>query len=236
MNNTDEQDDLTRLLPFYINGTLDEATCVQVDAALSHTPALRGELELLSGLARAVKTGGRNMIQSHEAGTKHSEARLEAVLNQLEDKAPAPPAAAPAPPQGLRAVLHFLNPKHWHPAVSLALAALAVGQGIAIANLFSEKAENASQIASLNKRVGDLQFELASGPSGEKQGSLIVQIKPGISWADVEALLGKEGLSIVGGPSDGALTLSSNAKGAALDAQLLRLRASPLIDSVDKAA
>ncbi len=236
MNGNEDYDALAELLPFYVNGTLDEAECARIDAALAASPALRGELELLSGLARVVKTGGREMTQNREEETGRSEARLEAVLGQLENKVPAPEVAVPAKPQGLGAMLGFLNPSRWHPAVSLTLAALAIGQGLAISNFQSGKAQNLSQIASLQKRVGDLEFELASGPDGQKQGNLMIELKPDAPWAAVEALLGKEGLSIVSGPSDSAVTLSSAAKGEALDAQLKRLRASPLIASADKAA
>lgn len=164
------------------------------------------------------------------------EARLKAVLCQLEDKFRAPATAAAAQPQGLGAMLGFLNPKRWHPAVSLALVAVAVGQGVAISNLNSDKTASVAQLASLQKRVGDLEFELASGPDGEKRGSVMIQLKDEAKWSDVEALLGKESLTIVAGPSDNALILSSGAKDAALDAQIARLRSSPLIGSVDKAA
>ncbi len=232
MKQNEDYDPLALLLPFYVNGTLDAADCAQIDAALANSPELRDELALLSGIARAVKKGGRVMTEESD----HSEARLEKMLGQLEDKAPAhQPAPAPQP-EGLAGMLGFLNPKRWHPAVSLALAALAIAQGVAIANLNQGTSEKTAQIASLQKRVGDLEFELASGPDGNKRGSILIQIKGDAPWAEIESLLGKEGLSIVSGPSDGALTVSSDAKDAALDALITRLRSSPLIASADKAA
>jgi hypothetical protein len=236
MNHNDEDAALEILLPFYINGTLDAGECAKVDAALARSPQLRSELEQLSQIARAVKTGGREMTQGAGKDSPEGEARLKAVLGKLEDKAPAPSATAAARSQGLGAVLGFLNPRHWHPAVSLALVAVAVGQGVAISNLNSDKAASSAQLASLQKRVGDLEFELASGPGGEKRGSVMIQFKDEALWSDLEALLGKEGLTIVAGPSDNSLILASGAKDAALDAQIARLRSSPLIASVDKAA
>jgi hypothetical protein len=234
MKQNQDYDEQVRFLPFYVNGTLDAAGCAQIDAALAQTLDLRDELALLSGLAHIVKTGGRDMTQ----GSDQSETRLAAVLGQLEDKAPAQqPLPAPAPqPRSLGSLLSFLNPKRWHPAVSLTLAAAAILQGVTISNLNQGTAEKTAQIASLQKRVGALEFELASGPDGNAQGSVLIQVKAEAPWSQVEALLGKEGLSIVSGPSDGALTLSSDAKGAALDALIVKLRASPLIASADKVA
>jgi anti-sigma factor RsiW len=236
MNHNDEDAELEFLLPFYINGTLDADECAKVDAALARSPQLRSELEQLSQIARAVKTGGREMTQGAGKDSPEGEARLQAMLGKLEDKAPAPSTAAALPPKGLGTILGFLNPKRWHPAVSLALVAVAVGQGVAISNLNSDKAASTAQLASLQKRVGDLEFELASGPGVEKRGSVMIQLKADARWAEVEALLGKEGLTIVAGPSDDTLILSSGAKDAALDAQIARLRSSPLIASADKAA
>ena len=62
-----------------------------------------------------------------------------------------------------------------------------------------------------------------------------MQLAPDASWTALETLLANEGLAIVGGPNDGALTLFSDAKDAALDRQLTRLKASALIAEADKA-
>jgi hypothetical protein len=238
MLNADEES-IAALLPFYANGTLNAADCARVDAALAGSTALQEELAAIGTLAHLAKAGGREMTQ----GDDRSDARLHMVLGRVEDKPPhaEPQTAAPQPPpRATGGLLSFLNPKHWHPSVSLALAAAFVAQGVAIANLGGGRQESQSQIASLQKRVGDLEFELASGPGGgpdgQNVGTIIIVVKADAPWSDVEDLLGKEGLSIVGGPSDGAITVSSGALGAALDAQINRIRASSLIESVDKAA
>ncbi len=238
MTKNDNFDDLAELLPFYVNGTLAASECAKIDGELAASPRLRDELEVLGGLAQLVKAGGTEMTRQTPESKAQGETRLETVLGKLEDK-PLPheaPVLPKAPAQELGALLGFLNPKRWHPAVSLALAAAVVGQGVTIANLNQGKAENASQIASLQKRVGDLEFQLASGPDGDRKGSLMLALKAGTTWSEVETLLGAEGLTILGGPSDGTLILSSEAKGAVLDAQIDRLRKSPLVASADKAA
>lgn len=238
MLNKDETEDIAQLLPFYVNGTLSAAECARVDQALAVASELRDDLADIGYMAQMVKAGEKEMMQSED----RSEARLDTVLGYLEDM---PPHTAPqravqgevkATPQGIGSLLSFLNPKRWHPAVSLGLAVAFVAQGAALSNLSEGKQESQAQIASLQKRVGDLEFELAAGPGGQSTGNIMIEIKAGAPWSAVEALLGKEGLSIVGGPSDGAITLSSEAKGATLDAQIKRIRASSLIASVDKAA
>ena len=134
-------------------------------------------------------------------------------------------------------MLGFLHPRKWHPAVSLALAAAAVGQLALIAGMSNERKAGQDQIAKLEKRVGDLEYQLASGPDGGlAKPDLLVQIKPDASWAALSDLLATEGLTIVDGPSDNSLSLSSELEGAALDALIERLRASGLIETADKAA
>jgi hypothetical protein len=236
MLNEDETEGIARLLPFYVNGTLSAAECARVDAALAVSRKLRDELAANGNVAQMVKAGGKEIMQ----GEDKSEARLDAVLGHLDVKLPqtAPQMAVPdqPPSQGIGGLLSFLNPKRWHPAVSLGLAVAFVAQGAALSNLSTGKQESQAQIASLQKRVGDLEFELASGPDGQHLGNIIIEVKADAPWSAVESLLGKEGLSIVGGPSDGAITLSSGATGATLDAQIKRIRSSPLIASVDRAA
>jgi hypothetical protein len=149
-----------------------------------------------------------------------------------DEKAAEDAAMHPAPAK--KGLLSFLNPKNWHPAVSLALAAAAIAQA---GLLVTQQQESGQQIAQLEKRVGDLEYQLASGP-GERAGQadILVQVKPEASWAALSELLANEGLTIVAGPSDNTLSLSSELEGAALDALILRLRASALIEAADKAA
>lgn len=236
MRNANEDKDIAQLLPFYVNGTLNAKDCARVDAALAGSRELRSELAAIGNLAQMVKTGGQPMTH----GENEVEARLDAVLGRIEDKPPqaAPEIAVPYQPssQGIGGLLSFLNPKRWHPAVSLGLAVAFVAQGVALSNLSSSKQESQARIAFLQKRVGDLEFELASGPDGHQPGNIMIEVKADAPWSAVEVLLAKEGLSIVGGPSDGAITLSSEATGATLNAQIKRIRTSPLIASVDKGA
>ncbi len=226
-----DDDELAMLLPFYVNRTLGPADAARVEVALARSSELRAELSIIHDLAQKLKAGGREVTIQQEP----DDHRLAAVLGRIDDKPAAVVAAPPARP-GLGKLLAFLNPQRWHPAVALSLMLAVGGQTVFIGNLAATKRSNSQEIASLNKQVGDLQYALASGPEGVHPGNVVVQLRPDAGWAAVAALLGKEGLTIVGGPSDGTLTLSSDAKGAALQALITRLRASPLVTAADKAA
>lgn len=221
-------DTLSLLLPFYVNGTLDAVACARVDAALASSAELREELAEIGRLAQGVKTGGRDLGQGDQA-------RVERVATKLA--ADAAPAPLVAPSEKMSGILAFLNPRSWHPVVALSLAVAAIAQAGMIANLSGENTERSSEIASLEKRLGEAEFQLASGPGGgaAQKGSILVQLAPDAEWAELEKLLDNEGLKIVGGPHDGALTLSSDAKDAALDRLIARLKASALIAEADKA-
>lgn len=233
---TPEDEDLSQLLPFYVNGTLNEADCARVDAALAESSDWRSELTTHNKVAQIVKAGGAGLTIEQGDTEKNLTAILSNLPPQQSDIKPAP-AQQISQREGLASVLSFLNPKHWHPAVALGLAlAVAVQAGV-IGRLGSANKHSAAQIAALEKQKSELEFQLASGPGGEqKSGSIMIQIHDGASWDAVAELLSKEELSIVDGPSDSSLTLSSAAKGPELDAQINRLKSSPLISAADKAA
>jgi anti-sigma factor RsiW len=151
-------ENLSLLLPFYVNGTLDADACARVDAALASSAELREELAEIGRLAQGVKTGGRDLGQGDNA-------RVDRVAAKLAQDAVAAPVAAPS--EKLGGMLAFLNPRSWHPAVALSLAVAAVAQAGMIANLSGENTERSSEIASLEKRLGEAEFQLASGPGGE---------------------------------------------------------------------
>jgi hypothetical protein len=223
---------LSQLLPFYVNGTLGADECAHIDAALALSPALREELALLGRLAQGVKTGGRDLTQGT---TGKLAARLPQLMTQ-DTSAPSPTKTTDLR-DGLAGLLLFLHPQRWHPAVALSLALAIAAQAGVIASLNRENKQGASKIASLEKQVDEVEFQLAAGPGGEeaRQGNIMVQLSNDASWSDFSALLADEGLTIVGGPSDATLILSSAAKDAALAAQINRLRASALIATADKA-
>ena len=230
MASNDDFDELEGLLPFYINDSLSDRERKRIDVALATSPSLRTKLDEQIAISQVVKQQGEKMV---EGGTDREES-LKGVLSQLTPQAAKEASSAPSP--NLHNLLSFLNPGNWHAAVSLSLAVAVAGMGGTILAQNQAGQERAAQIASLEKKLSDAEFQLASGPGGGvARGNIMIQLRDTAPWAAVDTLLSAEGLTITSGPSDGALTLSSDAKGAALDALIARLKASPLVASVDKA-
>jgi hypothetical protein len=233
MTDPDQLSEMELLLPFYINGTLSLVDQGRVEAALAQSADLRAALEEQIALSLRVKSEGATFMEE----ARHVDVLLNDVLGKI-DELPAQEADKPKPkPKSLKDLLGFLRPSRWHPAVSLALLVAICLQGAALLGLTGARQAQQSTIAALEKRIGNLEFQLASGPDGgEARGVLIIQFTQQADWGDIEALLSREQLSIVSGPSDSSVTLSSSASGNDLDALIVRLRASPLVASVDKAA
>jgi hypothetical protein len=230
MASNDDFNELEGLLPFYINDSLSDRERLQIESALVTSSALREKLDEQIAISQVVKQQGEKMTE----GGIDCEESLKGVLSQLTPQAAKGASSAPLP--NLRNLLSFLNPGNWHAAVSLSLAVAVAGMGGTIIAQNQAGQERATQIASLEKKLSDAEFQLASGPGGGvTRGNIMIQLRDTAPWAAVDALLSAEGLTITSGPSDGALTLSSDAKGAALDALIVRLKASPLVASVDKA-
>lgn len=226
----DDVDELVGLLPFYVSNRLSEAERRQIKSALLNSDELRAELAEQVAITRAVKRQGEMMM----AGAKDPNERFSAVVAQLKAEAPEPKSVASR--ADLRNLLSFLSPAKWHAAVSLSLAVAVAGMGGVLIAQNEAGRVRGVQMAALEKRLSDAEFQLASGPGGGiVRGNIMLQLRDTAPWAAVEALLSAERLTIVGGPSDGALTLSSDAKDAALDALITRLKASPLVASIDKA-
>jgi hypothetical protein len=210
MTDRENREELSKLLPFYLNATLPPGERARVDAGLAKSESLRGELEEHCRLMAMVKT----------AGAEWADQALPAapVIALAATPTPAGPAAG--------SFLAFLVPSNWSPAVSLALALAVATEGAAL--LWQ------------NQLVGQLKeenYQLASGKDATTaKGSIIAEVKDDAAWKDVVELLAREGLSISSSSDFGALVLHSDKQGAALEQQIARLRSSPLIASAELAA
>jgi hypothetical protein len=238
MTKRDPFEELELLLPFYVNGTLSAADHKRVDDALATSPELAGSLQAQIMLAHRIKRDGAALL----AGGRSQDEQLAQILSKIDalpqvqtaDTRAQGPASAQS---SFKSLLMFLSPSRWHPAVSLALVIAALAQGALLLGWNNERHAQGMQVAALEKRVNDLEFQLASGPDDPTSiGNIVVQLDETAAWRDVEALLTAQGLNIVAGPNDGTLTLSSPSTGSALDEVIKRLRASPLVVSADKAA
>jgi hypothetical protein len=225
MTDRDDYADLERLLPFYVNGTLDPAQRAQVDLELAGSAPLRAALaEETANQARVVAATEETLAAS-AGGLEARHATLAARLPEPT----VPPRVAPlaARPDRFAAALAFLNPRRWHPAVALSLALLIPLQGAVIA----------SQAGKLDA-LRDENFQLASGPCEDRPlaGAVQLELADGAKWQEIAALLDAEQLSIAKSGQFGTLTVKTGKQGAELTALLARLRKSPLVASAEAAA
>ena len=160
MASNDDFDELEGLLPFYINDSLSDRERKRIDVALATSPSLRTKLDEQIAISQVVKQQGEKMV---EGGTDREES-LKGVLSQLTPQAAKEASSAPSP--NLRHLLSFLNPGNWHAAVSLSLAVAVAGMGGTIIAQNQVGQERAAQITSLEKKLSDAEFQLASGPGG----------------------------------------------------------------------
>lgn len=225
MTDRDDYAELERLLPFYVNGTLNPSQRAQVELALAGSAPLRTALaEEAANQARVIAATDEALAASAAGvGVRHA-----ALASRLPETA-APARQAPAAGQSDRliSILAFLNPRRWHPAVALSLALLIPLQGAVIA----------SQSGKLNA-LRDENFQLASGPCEDRPlaGAVQLELAETANWQAVAALLDAEELRIAKSGQFGTLTVKTGQQGAALTALIARLRKSPLVASVEPAA
>lgn len=219
-----------RLLPFYINGTLDQHQRDRIEAALASAPELRAALHAEQLLQARHREETEALLAAAEGGL---EARHEALVARLDEPSEAQAAPAVAHPDapsaggGLMAALALLNPRRWHPALALTLLVAVPAQAAVIAT-------QSGKIALLQ----DENFQLAAGPCDDRPpaGAIQLELAETAQWKDVAALLDDEELSIARSGGLGLLTIKTGREGQEYRALLDRLRASPLVVSAEPAA
>lgn len=228
MTQSHDPEALARLLPFYVNGTLDPADHAALEAGLESSADLREALRAEQQLQARHREGLEAVLSASEPGFESREAALAARLTPPAAAAPAPlPEPAPAQSAGLLASLAFLNPRRWHPAMALCLLVAVPAQAAVIVS-------QGGKIALLQ----DENFQLASGPCDDRPpaGAIQLELAETAQWKDVAAMLDDEELSIARSGGLGVLTVKTGREGLQLKALIERLRASPLVASADPAA
>jgi hypothetical protein len=226
MTQPHDPDALARLLPFYVNGTLDPADRAALESALESSADLREALRAEEQLQARHREGLEAVLSASEPGFESREAALAARLVPPPAPATAPQAAS-APASGLLASLAFLNPRRWHPAMALCLIVAVPAQAAVIVS-------QGGKIALLQ----DENFQLASGPCDDRPpaGAIQLELAETAQWKDVAALLDDEELSIARSGGLGMLTIKTGREGLQFKALIERLRASPLVASAEPAA
>jgi anti-sigma factor RsiW len=216
MTNDDLDDELAMLLPFYANGSLAAADVARVDAGLIQSAALRAELTEINALQSMVREGGERLSNGIDLSP-----RLDALMARID--AEAPPVTAPQiisrpARQTKPAFLASLFSPRWQPTLAMAAVAVVILQS--------------GTIGYMATRDGASDYGTLSGPGAmSAKAQIIIQIAPDARWTDLEALLAREGLNIVSGPTDGSLSLSTDspADRTRIDALVNRLQASPVV-------
>lgn len=199
------------LLPWYLNGTLDEAERDRVERALAAEPALRAELAALEMM--------RDTVQESSDAVAVPASDFDLVMQRIDgvEDAPAPARAEPAG-GGFLASLSALFAMPGVRFAAVAAALVIMVQSAAIVGLLVETPGVGYQTAT----TGDATATTASGAEGPRL-LLLFQAEAGLG--EVEALLGEVGGRIVDGPSqEGGYIVELGAEGD-LEAALERLQA-----------
>jgi hypothetical protein len=170
------------LLPFYVNGTLNEADRAWVDAYLREHPDADAELRWTDSLQRKLRD---------DVPAVSSEVGMERALKRIHSEGPLPMrarrAAAPSLADKLREFFASLVPQPMlKPALAGALAVVFV-QAVVIANL-ADEVDEASEIRAMQGSV------IEKGPY------LKVNFKPDAREADIRLLLVEINGSLKAGP------------------------------------
>lgn len=220
MTTSDALDRFSRLLPYYVNGTLEEAQRQQVDGALAFSPELRALLAEEERLASAIRDDTEDRLQAGEGAEGGAMSQMMAGLPGQEPVTP----ASSANTGGLEGALAFLSPQRWNPTVLLGAGAL---------GLAGFSGWQATLINDLERE----NYELLEGRQAASPApDILAEFAGEAEWSAIQALLEQEGLAIVSSGGFGLFGLQSGADGETLAAQLERLRASPLVLTADPAA
>ncbi|MCR5879652.1 hypothetical protein [Phenylobacterium sp. J367] len=169
----DNPQGLVQLLPFYATGNLGAEDRARVEAALAVDASLRQELEAVQALRRMVREGATGLARE----PRDAELRLRRLLARLGPPGPRVLGAQPERPTS-RGVA-------WKVAFA-ASTAVVVAQGAIIA----------WQAAGPHRS-----YETLAGPAASRTSAdLLVTPAADARWGDVQALLARRRLEIVGGP------------------------------------
>lgn len=203
-----------RLLPWYVNGTLQAADVERVTSHLercaicrgdfAHERALRDELKAPTGIEFAPQAG------------------LERTLARIDELTREPPAVVASSAAQRRRV----TPTQW---LAAAVVVQAIGIGVLGAAVAGRGTPGAASYTTLSSAT-----PVAAGP---RIRAVFASAMP---VADLRSLLATNGLSIVEGPSEaGVFTLAMRESGAGrarVDSLLVALRQNPAVEFAEPAS
>ena len=203
-----------RLLPWYVNGTLDAGDKERVTRHLEHCAVCRADL----AQARDV----RGMLKARRGVDHAPQAGLERTLARIDELTREPPTAvAPTVLAGRRRI----TPTQW-------LAAAVVVQAIGIGVL-------GAAVAGRGTTVGADYTTLSSTAPPANGPRIRAVFAPATQVEELRGLLSANGLAIVAGPSEaGVFTLAvqdAHADRARVDSLLVALRRHRVVEFAEPA-
>jgi anti-sigma factor RsiW len=199
-------DEISLLIPWYVNGSIGEGDRQRVDAHLTQCARCREDM----ALERRVYAG-----MSVEPGVEYMPAAsLKRLQSRLDDLAAAQPAeaeaqATPAPfvPAGRRAVA-------WQGVMAASVAIMAVAVSMLAADRWMQS----------RTRAGALYSTVTTSKPRVPDEVIRAVFAPTITLVELQAVLDEAGLRIVSGPTEaGVYSLAANS-GRPVSASLASLR------------
>ena len=215
MRNTGADKDMDRrqfieLLPFYLNGTLDEQERQRVDIYMVEHPEARAELSFSAALASATRAplNERDPMAGYEElqrrmGSQHTDSNRKPVRE--------------------------LNPSRWWTSISQFFGGLGLSPAIAAVLVLLS-----AQIFVKSSLMGDpsASSEYRGGPQMSRNADLKMVVSPKASFEEIITLLVQNQCKIVWGPStSGELWLAVDVPGAVSSVRE-KLASSPLVEDV----
>lgn len=185
----DERQELSLLLPWYANGTLEEEDRRRVEAALAEDDALAREFDLVLEDQAAMIA----LVSEEEVPVSIGE-RFKAALNAEQDAAAAPAAPAPRGESMISRLVGTL-----FPARQQAIAALAVVMILLLPALVILSGKTG------NEQKGPYQTATGEDETGIETTRVLVKFRAGAAWAEIDAFLKENRGQVVKGPSADSL-------------------------------
>jgi hypothetical protein len=184
LENRPEHQEICQLLPWYVNGTLDELVRQKVDAHLVLCPVCRDELSFERRVF--AKIDGETAIEYMPGPSLK---RLHARLNTLQNKAVLPPEQS-------------RNPTPWHVLAAASVVAVVVTTGVLLIDRWVQYRAAAMQPV----------YSTATNSSPRPRDEVIRAVfAPSVTLVELQAMLDEAQLRIVSGPSEaGVYSLASN--------------------------
>ena len=194
-----EHQEISALIPWYLNGTLGEHDRRRVDAHLSSCADCRNELALDRHIYRSA-TAETAVEYMPAASLKRLQARLDGMDAAASGGAPAEAAAAAVPRAESRA--RRSSPLRWLMAASVAVMALALSLTAADRWLRSRA------------HAAPSDYYTVTTPAPRPPGEVIRAVfSPSITLGELQKILAEAGLSIVAGPTEaGVYSLAATSR------------------------